>query len=437
MTDIAVQTLRLRGPSVQRLARVAATTLPAALEAALADLPDAELARLDVRLDVDPDGYDDESLAVLWAASIRGALRTALPSAASPPANPPLSGSLAESQTAGAAPAGPAAPAPRPPAGPAAVAAAARGWSAPGPGIPALLFALAGPGVAAAVRAILGPAEWLRLVDRLRSRLGPAAAPGWQPPSGGSIGQGPGGPGPPDASSGRAETGGAAAPAGTTRAPAASAPGQDPRRGPARAPSRPAGDTGLPDPAPLVELPARLRTLAVLAAADGPSLADPLSTRTAGIVLLYPWLSDHCRAAVDLHPGLDPAVVRAAALTALVDPEDPALADDPLVVLLAGGSLRSGPPREQAVPLPHADEVNASASAILAGFCALLPGFARSSPAFTRSQWISRDGLLDTGRDPVRLTAASRPLDVVLHQLPYPLGLLRLAWSPTLAVVFR
>ena len=38
---------------------------------------------------------------------------------------------------------------------------------------------------------------------------------------------------------------------------------------------------------------------------------------------------------------------------------------------------------------------------------------------------------------PVRLTAATHPLDVVLSRLPYPVGLFRLPWAPPVHVRFQ
>ena len=158
-------------------------------------------------------------------------------------------------------------------------------------------------------------------------------------------------------------------------------------------------------------------------------------TRAAGLVLLYPWLADHCRLAESLHPGLDPVVVREAALASLLD--DQALVDDPLVRLLAGRPDPATDERVDRAPLERADEVAASAERVLAAFAALLPGFHDSSPGFVREAWLSRLGVLDLGRDPVLLTAATHPLDVLLPMLPYPLGLVKLPWTPPLSMRFR
>jgi hypothetical protein len=169
--------------------------------------------------------------------------------------------------------------------------------------------------------------------------------------------------------------------------------------------------------------------------ADRPTPLDPGTlTRAAGLVLLYPWLADHCAAAEELHPGLDRYDVRAAALAALV--ADPAAVEDPLVRMLAGRALPAEPPRDR-FELPHQDEVDASAERVLASFVSLLPGFERSTPEFVRSTWLVRLGVLDLERQPAVLTAATHPLDVLLPVLPYPLGLFKLPWSAALTVRFR
>jgi hypothetical protein len=183
-----------------------------------------------------------------------------------------------------------------------------------------------------------------------------------------------------------------------------------------------------------------LETLALLADL-APELApavDPAAlTRAAGLALLYPWLGDHCRLAEELHPGLDALDVRDAALAALVDPDDPTLADDPLVALLAG---RPDPRPDRArtrIRLPAERDVADSAIRVLASFAALLPGFERSTTAFVRQSWIARLGMLDPDRNAIVLTAAIHPLDVLLPRLPYPVGLIKLPWSPPLSVRFR
>ena len=78
-----------------------------------------------------------------------------------------------------------------------------------------------------------------------------------------------------------------------------------------------------------------------------------------------------------------------------------------------------------------------SATRVLAAFAALLPGFEQSTAAFVRQSWIARLGLLDLDREPFLLTAAIHPLDVMLPRLPYPVGLIKLPWSPPLSVRFR
>jgi hypothetical protein len=209
-------------------------------------------------------------------------------------------------------------------------------------------------------------------------------------------------------------------------------------------PSAPSSDTGRDasepiersDPAAAAAVSAAAARIAVIS-----SLAEPDSgaveldtvTSAAGLCLLYPWLADVCRAAMDLQPGLDEVAVRAHALAAIVDPADLGLLADPLVTFLAGGIE----PLDAQAALPRADDVRAIAEQALLSFASLLPGFGESSPEFIRSEWILRAGLLDRDLDPARLTAATHPLDVVLGRLPYPLALFRLPWSPALMMRFR
>jgi len=403
MTDVAVDTLRLRGPQARRLTAVAAGPLPAALERALADVGDLTLDRVIVTLDLDLDDYDDATLAILWADAIRAGVLAARPG--SPP------------KAARPAAAGPLVPRLR---GTAEVLAAARTWRAAGsPGLPPALLALGEPAVARAVAAAAGPEEWARLVVALAERLGLV-------PGAGAGGAEPSAPGPsaPAPSRDDLDPGGAA-----TGAPPA-------ERAPWRAPSGDGAPSGaVPDLAQPVQQ--ALAALAVLAEASATDVDPTTLTRAAGLVLLYPWLAEHCRRAEDLHPGLDPLDVREAALALLAfDDADVGLADDPLVTLLAG--RRAPLPAERSrVPLPQADEVAASAVEVLRSFAVLLPGFDESSPSFVREAWIVRLGLLDRSRDPVLLTATTHPLDVLLPLLPYPVGLVKLPWSPPLSVRFR
>ncbi|MFI7480974.1 contractile injection system tape measure protein [Kocuria sp. M1R5S2] len=415
MTDVAVDTLRLRGPAARRLARVAATVLPRALERALADVGDVVVDRVVVALDVAD--HDDETLAVLWADAVRAGVLAAGPGAPSRSGDRDGRG---RREAPGARPPADRARAARGRADPAA---AARDWLAspePGRRLPPALLALGDPRTAAAVRERLPAAEWTLLLRRLAAALdlptpGSGAAEGSAPAP-------PGPPGPVDPVRGDPVRG-------------------DPAHGHARGPARPEGQP--PPEAPGAggaaerEVLTRLALLAELADEDGGDLPPAGLTRAAGLVLLYPWLGDHCRRAEDLHPDLDPVDVREAALAAVVDPDDPAAADDPLVRLLAGRPDPLQPLRRTRVPLPALAEVAGSAAGVLASFAALLPGFERSSEVFVRHSWIARSGVLDTDRDPVLLTAATHPLDVLLPLLPYPVGLLKLPWSPPLTVRFR
>ncbi|MFG2825023.1 contractile injection system tape measure protein [Kitasatospora sp. NPDC048365] len=402
MTDVAVDTLRLRGPHARRLAAVAARTLPAALERALADVGEVRADEIVVRLHPDVTAHDDDTLAVLWADAIRAqvlALRHGLPpdTAARPPAAVPVGG-----------------PEPAPPD----VLTAIRAYAATGPAagtpLPRAVLALADPATAQAVAGAAGPHEWAALLRTLSRALrlpAPGRRAGARPAAEGDRTESPHPNLPP--------------------APAATATDAQQRAtektDTSRERMRPAGL-----PSGVLDVVAALARLV-----DGQAThVEPAAlTRAAGLVLLYPWLAEHCRLAEDLHPGPDGLDVREAALAAIVDPGDPALVDDPLVGTLAGRtSPRRGRTRR---PLPRAEEVAESAVRVLTSFTALLPGFERSSPAYVRDSWIARLGVVDTDRSPVLLTAACRPLDPLLARLPYPVGLIKLPWSPPLTVRFR
>jgi contractile injection system tape measure protein len=413
MTDVAVDTLRLRGPHARRLAAVAARALPAALERAMAGVGDVRVERVEVRLDLDPADYDDQTLAVLWADAIRARVLAATPHPRPPARTAPS----------------PPAPAPARTATPGEVLAVVRVWvaatsrSSVTPSttvLPSAALALGDPAVARAVRGAAGPVEWARLLAALGTAL---RTPGRTTPATDRQGS-------------------------PTVTPEVSEPDPVAPVAPAARPRPVDGTVGrhAPVPGERAEVLDMLAALAgLLAVSPGPAglraatrVADvDLSTvtRAAGLVLLYPWLADHCRRAEALHPGLAGLDVREAALAAIVDPDDPALADDHLIGLLAG---RPGPPAEPRVrgELDRQDEVVESGARVLASFAALLPGFGDSTATFARNSWIRRLGVVHRDRDPALLLAATHPLDVVLPLLPYPIGLVKLPWSPPLSVRF-
>ncbi|MPY55728.1 contractile injection system tape measure protein [Streptomyces spongiae] len=413
MTDVAVDTVRLRGPHARRLTGVAARALPAALERALADVGDVRVDEIVVRLDLDVTAYDDETLAVLWADSIRAQLlavrRESVSVGPGGPVGDPVGGRvpgprdvLAVVHALGATEAGPGMPLPR------------------------AVLELADSDTARAVADEIGADAWVSLLRTLCHALR-LPVPGQAPRQ--ATGTGLGTP---------VERTGPLLPSSLAAPDAA---GTQKRRVDEAGTQKRRVDTA-DTPLKAEELPFTpgevLDVLAVLAQlVDGRTTAVETAavTRGAGLVLLYPWLAEHCRRAEDLHAGLDGLAVREAALAAIVDPDDPALADDPLVGLLAGRT--SSEPAELRVPLARQDEVAESAARVLASFAALLPGFERSSPGFVRGSWIARLGVVDRDRDPELLTAATRPLDVVLPRLPYPVGLIKLPWSPPLTVRFR
>jgi hypothetical protein len=418
MTDLAVDRLRIRGPGARRLAEVATRVLPGALERALSDLDDVHLDTLTVRLDLDPSDYDDQTLAALWADAIRTQVlaaggRTTPGAGTRPPSMEPD-----PAQESYPAPASD-------PWSLADVAEAATAWMARSPQeddvLPRALLLLARAEVATAVAAHLDEPEWRLLVARLRTALqGQERVPPDELRSDVSD-TGERRSGPPTARSPVAPTEDRPAPEVPDEPAVASVTGPDA--------TTPAGDVEV------AQVLHRLDTLAELVA-DGSGPVDLASvTHAAGLVLLWPWLADVCRAAETLHPGLTPHRVRAHALAWLADPDDPALVDDPLVRLLIGA-----PADEDADlpgfdrPLPGLDEVT---ERTLAAFAGLLPGFSSSSSRFVRYEWVVRLGVLDATTDPAGLVAATHPLDVLLPKLPYPVTLFKLPWSPLVSVRFR
>ena len=171
--------------------------------------------------------------------------------------------------------------------------------------------------------------------------------------------------------------------------------------------------------------------------AEAPELTQRTAwlTRFGGLVFLYPWLAGHLEADLPVAaapPGLDPeAGARLWALAALADPEPaPAAVLDPLVRALAGddpgrelGGWRPEPPEELAA-------LAAAADALLRRFAAALPGFEGSSPGYLRREFLVRDGLLERATTEglaVRLEPA--PLDLALERLSYPLLPFSLPWT--------
>lgn len=414
MTDLVVDRLRIRGPRARRLAQVAARHLPAALEAALADIDDLTLGTLAVRLDLDPADYDGETLAVLWAAAIRTEVlaaggRTSRPAAHCPAPTPAVARRGAMSHPV------------------AEIATVAQAWlghasdaGSPPPALPPAMLSLTDPAVADAVASALGRDRWTQLLARMALALGlNRGRPDGVPPSPRNGHRGSG------TTDGDPVSGGSPQPKDS---------GSDPSDGPdrpARSDAQP-GAEGDAAHARAVEVARRLEVVAELTAGREDHDLAAL-TQVAGLVLLWPWLADLCREAERLHPNSTPHLVRASALALLADPDRPELVADPFVRLLAGvpegrdvDSTRD-PLRGLAEP----------ADLTLRDFAGLLPGFGTSSPRFVRDQWVLRLGLVDASATPAALVAATHPLDVLLTALPYPVTLFKLPWSALVSVRFR
>jgi Contractile injection system tape measure protein len=176
-----------------------------------------------------------------------------------------------------------------------------------------------------------------------------------------------------------------------------------------------------------------------VAAADralSPELARTLAsakhvTSVGGLVLLWPWLGTFLEQATADHADLDEVGVRRLAIARLVPDLEGADRDD-LVRFLAGADLQE--PAATLDRLRLGAEVDDAADGVLRAFAAVLPGFERSSLDYLRRELVRRPGLLELDADPGRLVLPPMPLDPVLALLPYPLGIVRLPWTPALAI---
>jgi hypothetical protein len=418
LTDVVVERLRIacRAPQPlraealmlrSRLERVAHRYLPAALEGAVADAPDAGLGIVPVPLDFDPADYDDVTLALLWADRIRrvvlsASVRAPLPAQAVRAPDRLLGDFAGEGEGLSDGYGGWAA----------IVRSALAGDAA---ALEELAYALERDGEAIEAAAELSRQQRGELAAQLESLAlqlatellghghvethyeGPARAQS-----------------PVDVSAdawvrGSRNGNGSASHAAMLRRAAAQV--------------RRAAAGRIASERPRAAERERAPTV-------GPS-PTLLSTTLGGLVLLYPWLGDFLAAACEEHRQLNPRAVRRLAL-ARIAPDVGSGASDPLLRFLAGDDPLE--PATALAPLPDCDVADEAALGVLHAFAAVLPGFERSTPEFIRREFIIRYGVLATTSKPAELLADPMPLDLALAQLPYPIGLVQLAGAPFLAV---
>jgi len=387
-----------------RLERVARSELGRALDAQVAVDAPVSLGRLTVRLELDPDDYDDRTLAILWAGRIREAIAAATNAAstATGRTSPVDAPSPDDHGNEGA-----------------------RGLDELLP--PLARRAILGDAAAATAIARAIRADPARVGRELRTAL---SAPERRALLRMLEGGGAGGrgrplrpfPGPPV--SGRLRSVRRSEPRTATRLPAhmswtaglviAS------RRWLAGR-SREAAIGLIP---PRTHVPARPKP-----ARRG--LATPadrrLRSQVAGLGLLWPWLTAQLEAASDRLRRLDPAEARRLALAALV-PGMSAAVDDPVIRLLAGDDPATDP---SLIVVTEGDLLLAAegAAEVLEAFGAALPGFAGSTQDFIGHEFLVRVGVVNPADDPVTVTAAPLPLDPALTQLRYPIAAFRLPWT--------
>jgi hypothetical protein len=383
----------------RRLVRIAHEHLGPALDRALSDVDDElDIERIVVTFPADPDELDDEAVAMLWASLVRDSLER-LRGARGPSTTSVTTALVADQgQADGAVPASPAADL-------VALVGALQRWTRDGtaPTKSELELGLDRPDMAEQALAQL-PEPWPALARELLGRAavptsGDALSP---PPSLVAARPGTPAPSPPTA------------PPGAGREAAESAAPVPPPPGPQGSTAEEARDPEVPS------------------AATEPWSAQVPVSGWGGLVLLHYRLRPYLEQAAGAEPGRDPVTVRTAALALLA--EDPSAAGDPLVGLLSGHLAWSTAEEHGRFAWRDPGAAAARAHRLLQDFAGDLPGFGASSPGFVREQWLRRRALLLEDPPAVLLTLERRPLDLVLERLPYPIGALRLPWTPPLFV---
>jgi len=396
-----------------RLERVARSELGRALDAQVAVDAPVSLGRLTVRLDLDPDAYDDRTLAMLWAGRIREAIVAATDAAATWSTNGASAdaGASSASTELGRDDSTPALDEPLPPLARRAIlgdAAAATAIARAVQADPA--------GVGHELRTALSAPERRAL---LRMLQGGGAGRRWRghrtlpTPSGKR----------------RLRSVRRSEPRTATRLPATmswTAGLAIASRRWLAGRSREAAIGLIPPP---THVPARPKP-----ARRG--LATPadrrLRSQVAGLGLLWPWLTAQLEAASDRLRRLDPVEARRLALAALV-PGMSAAVDDPVIRLLAGDDPATDP---SLIVVTERDLLLAAegAAEVVEAFGAALPGFAGSTQDFISHEFLLRAGVVNPADDPVTVTAAPLPLDPALGQLRYPIGAFRMPWTRPIAL---
>lgn len=176
----------------------------------------------------------------------------------------------------------------------------------------------------------------------------------------------------------------------------------------------------------------------------GADFAEQWRVHDAGLVLLHPFLLPLLQAidCLDEH-GLQMAEGRRGRATAMLRwlAQGSDVADDggASVARVLTAAAPAGAPRDPGLPPAASDAADAAMAeqgqALLEAVIAHWSALGRTSVQGLRQHFVAREGLLRRDGEGWRLQVEPQAVDVLLQQLPWPLGRVRLPWMPAALVV--